>query len=422
MLFVWKSCWSSLHKRNYLPVKLGFSIFLLGLAFRLLFSQSSGFSEVSEAPFLGKIVKPIAPLKGKCDLFSGDWIPNPAGSVYTNESCKYVFDHQNCMKNGRPDTGYLYWRWNPRHCELPQINPEKFLEMMRNKTWALIGDSISRNHVQSLLCVLSKMPCHEEVEHAVEVYDDQEGRSKRWHFSSYNFTVSVIWSPFLAEAAIFEDINGVSTHEVELQIDKLDTKWSEQYQGFNYIMFSSGKWFFKSTIYYKNNKILGCHYCPGKNLTELGFDFAYRKVLRDFFNFIVTSNHKGMIFYRTSTPDHFENGSWFDGGNCKRTEPVKEGVLELNEMVKIIRDIELTAFEEAAAKASETGVNLRLFDVNPLSLLRPDGHPGAYRHFHPFAKDKNAKIVNDCLHWCLPGPIDSWNDLLMEMVVNGKDD
>ncbi|CAN1254255.1 Protein trichome birefringence-like 24 [Linum perenne] len=26
---------------------------------------------------------------------------------------------------------------------------------MRSKTWGLIGDSISRNHVQSLLCMLS---------------------------------------------------------------------------------------------------------------------------------------------------------------------------------------------------------------------------------------------------------------------------
>ncbi|CAK9163044.1 unnamed protein product [Ilex paraguariensis] len=202
------------------------------------------------------------------------------------------------MKSGRPDTGFLYWRWNPRHCDLPQLNPERFLDKMRNRTWALIGDSISRNHVQSLLCVLSK-----------------------------------------AETAIFEDNEGVSTHEAELQIDKLDTKWTEQYQGLDYIVFSINHWFLK-----------------------FGFVFAYRKVLRDVFNFIVTSNHKGMIFYRTSTPHHFENGGWLDGGNCP------------------------------------------------------------YQRFHPFAEDKNAKIVNDCLHWCLLGPIDSWNDLLMEMVVNGKDD
>ena len=91
----------------------------------------------------------------KCDLLNGDWIPNPSGPTYTNLSCSLIESHQNCINNGRPDTGYMYWRWNPRNCELPPFDPERFLVMMRDKTWALIGDSISRNHVQSMLCMLS---------------------------------------------------------------------------------------------------------------------------------------------------------------------------------------------------------------------------------------------------------------------------
>lgn len=93
----------------------------------------------------------------KCDLFKGTWIPNPSGPIYDNESCAVVEAHQNCMKNGRPDSEYLYWRWKPQDCELPQFNSVRFLEAMRNKSWAFIGDSISRNHVQSLLCILSKV-------------------------------------------------------------------------------------------------------------------------------------------------------------------------------------------------------------------------------------------------------------------------
>ncbi|GMQ01610.1 hypothetical protein CsSME_00048184 [Camellia sinensis var. sinensis] len=93
----------------------------------------------------------------KCDFFTGDWIPNPFGPVYNNESCHLIECHQNCLKNGRPNTWYLYWRWNPRDCELSQFDLEKFLELIRDKTWALIGDSISRNHVQSLFCLLSKV-------------------------------------------------------------------------------------------------------------------------------------------------------------------------------------------------------------------------------------------------------------------------
>jgi len=94
---------------------------------------------------------------GKCDLFVGDWISDQSEPMYTNESCHVIEPHQNCMKNGRPDLGYLYWRWNPKECELPKFNPKKFLSLMRNKAMAFIGDSISRNHVQSLLCILSQV-------------------------------------------------------------------------------------------------------------------------------------------------------------------------------------------------------------------------------------------------------------------------
>ncbi|PHU28181.1 Protein trichome birefringence-like 25 [Capsicum chinense] len=429
MLLHWKSWWRSIYKQNHFILKLGFSVLLVGLVFRLLFSRSDVILEVQETPFVQETLFSPPPVSfnlreivdqigneeqsGRCNLFIGDWIPDPTGPVYTNETCKFIEDHQNCMKNGRPDNGYLYWTWKPRNCKLPRFNPHKFLQLMSNKTWALIGDSISRNHVQSFLCVLSK------VEEAIEVYHDKEYRSRRWLFPSYNFTISVIWSPFLAQAAIFEDYNGVSTSEIELHIDKLDTSWTDQFKNFDYMIFASGEWYVKTTIYYENDTVLGCHYCPKKNFTELGFNFAYRKVLGNVFNYILSSNHKGMIFFRTATPDHFENGEWFSGGSCKRTEPVKEGNFSLSEVNKILHEIELEEIDKATAKASEKGLNLKLFDITSLSLMRPDGHPGPYRHFQPFAKDKNAKVINDCLHWCLPGPIDAWNDILMEIMLNG---
>ncbi|KAL1326211.1 uncharacterized protein LOC107633235 isoform X2 [Arachis ipaensis] len=64
---------------------------------------------------------------------------------------------ENCLKNGRPDREFLYWRWDPRGYELPLFDAGKFLNMMHGKVWALIGDSISRNHVQLLICILSTL-------------------------------------------------------------------------------------------------------------------------------------------------------------------------------------------------------------------------------------------------------------------------
>lgn len=260
---------------------------------------------------------------------------------------------------------------------------------------------------------------YSQVEVAVHIYHDEGYKNRKWRFPSYNFTISVIWSPFLAEAAIFEDFNGVSTSEVELHLDKLDKKWTDVFHQLDYMIISSGKWFVKSAIYYENNKVLGCHSCPKRNFTELGIEFAYRRSFRSALKFILTSNHKGMIFMRTSTPDHFENGEWSNGGTCDRRAPIKEGEIELKELTKILRNVELEELKKAEEKASQNGLNLKLLDLTQLSLLRPDGHPGPYREFQPFAHDKNAKVQRDCLHWCLPGPIDSWNDVIMEMVLNG---
>lgn len=257
-----------------------------------------------------------------------------------------------------------------------------------------------------------------KVEEAVEIYHDEEYRSKRWHFPSHNFTLSVIWAPFLLKAEIFEDVNGVSSSEIKLHLDKLDEKWTEQFRGLDYAVIAGGKWFLKTAIYRENGTVSGCHNCAGKNVTELGFDYAYRKALRLIFNFIIKSEHRGAVFFRTTAPDHFENGEWFSGGTCNRTAPFKDGEIEMKDVDTIMRNIELEEFNKAEERASGQGVALKLLDTTRLSLLRPDGHPGPYRQFQPFAKDKNAKVQTDCLHWCLPGPIDAWNDLMMEVLVS----
>ncbi|XP_008233210.1 PREDICTED: protein trichome birefringence-like 25 isoform X2 [Prunus mume] len=385
---------SSFHKHNRLLVKFAASFLLLGLAFRLFYSDSIGLS-VEPPPLADHETEPSS-------------VPSFPPQTPPPGPVDFPGNSSQASQNG-----YIYWRWKPRDCELSKFNPQRFLALMRNKSWAFVGDSISRNHVQSLICILS------QVEQAVEVYHDKEYRSKRWHFPSYNFTLSVIWTPFLIGADIFEDMNGVSTSEIQLYLDKVDKTWTDQYNSFDYVVIGVGKWFLKTAIFHENNTVSGCHSCPGKNLTELGFEYSYRSALRAVFNFITRSDHKASVFFRTTTPDHFENGEWFSGGHCNRSVPFKEGEVDLKDVDNVMRTIELEEFEKAAAKGSEEGVNLKLLDTTHLSLLRSDGHPGPYRQFQPFAEDKNAKVQNDCLHWCLPGPIDTWNDLVMELLVNG---
>jgi hypothetical protein len=65
--------------------------------------------------------------------------------------------------------------------------------------------------------------------------------------------------------------------------------------------------------------------------------------------------------------------------------------------------------ELAKAKAEAAAAGLLLMDTTPAMLLRPDGHPSRYGHW----PHQNVTLYNDCVHWCLPGPIDAWNEMLL---------
>jgi len=91
----------------------------------------------------------------QCNIFSGRWVHNPEAPYYSNETCHWIIDQQNCLKFGRPDREYLHWRWKPDECELPFFNATQFLNLVRGKKMAFVGDSVGRNQMQSLLCLLS---------------------------------------------------------------------------------------------------------------------------------------------------------------------------------------------------------------------------------------------------------------------------
>lgn len=93
----------------------------------------------------------------KCDIFSGKWVPHPEGPNYSNDTCHLMIDQHNCMKLGRPDKEYMNWRWKPDECELPVFNPAQFFKLVRGKSMAFVGDSVGRNQMQSLLCLLSSV-------------------------------------------------------------------------------------------------------------------------------------------------------------------------------------------------------------------------------------------------------------------------
>nr|XP_048327673.1 protein trichome birefringence-like 19 [Ziziphus jujuba var. spinosa] len=349
---------------------------------------------------------PSSSTQHKCNIFSGKWVPNPEGPYY-NKSCWAIHDHVNCMKYGRHDSEFMKWRWKPDGdgCELPIFNPAHFLELVKGKSLAFVGDSVARNHVQSLICLLSI------VEYPIDVSKTPDFNFKRWRYTSYNFTMATFWTPYLVKRRVSD--SGLAS----LYLDEFDEEWTTEIEEFDYIILSAGHWFFRRAVFYEKGNIVGCHYCiPDiNNATELGMFYGYRNALRTAFKAITNSkDYKGITYLRTFSPSHFENGLWNEGGNCVRTKPFRRNETELEGDNMEVYKTQLEEFRNAEREGRERGLKFRLLDTTQAMLLRPDGHPNSHGRW----RQENLTSYNDCLHWCLPGPIDTWNDFLLEMMKN----
>ena len=90
-----------------------------------------------------------------CDYTKGKWVRDEMGPLYNGSSCGTIKDGQNCLRHGRPDSGYLYWKWKPNQCDIPRFDANRFLDLMRDKHLAFVGDSMARNQLESLMCLRS---------------------------------------------------------------------------------------------------------------------------------------------------------------------------------------------------------------------------------------------------------------------------
>ncbi|XP_068639031.1 xyloglucan O-acetyltransferase 1-like [Aristolochia californica] len=350
-----------------------------------------------------------------CNYTMGQWVPDKSGPQYNGTSCSTIKDGQNCMAHGRPDTGYLHWRWRPAGCKLPRFNPFTFLRLLRNKHLAFVGDSMARNQLESLLCLVSTASA------PILVYrDGEENKFRRWHVRSHNVTISVFWSPFLVKG-IEKSASGPDHNQ--LYVDLVDERWASEISQIDTVVFSIGHWFLHPAVYLEKGSVLGCHYCPGQNHTEIGFYDVFRKAIKTTLEGVVqrSSGKERRVIVTTFSPSHFE-GEWDKYGACARKEPFKAGEKALAGMVAEMRKIEVEEVTATKSKTGKPGLTLEALDVTELSMLRPDGHPGPYMYPNPFGNGVQERVQNDCVHWCLPGPIDTWNEIMLDVMKRWQDE
>ncbi|OEL19019.1 Protein trichome birefringence-like 21 [Dichanthelium oligosanthes] len=314
---------------------------------------------------------------------------------------------ENCLKYGRPDLGFLRWRWRPAACELPRFDATAFLNVVRGRSLAFVGDSLAMNHMQSLMCLLSK------VQYPKDISKTTHPEFRTLHYESYNFTVSIFWSPFLVKA----NKSGELWH---LYLDEQDEAWLAGIVGFDYVVLSAANWFTRRSMFHEAGRIVGCHYCLVPGVADLTLRYSQRMALRAALRALTAAGgdagFEGTVILRTLSPtSHFEGGEWNKGGDCRRTRPYAVNETRMAGLDLDFHTAQVEEFAEAKAEAEAAGARARLvlMDTTAAMLLRPDGHPSRYGHW---AHD-TVTLYNDCVHWCLPGPIDVWNKMLFQMLL-----
>ncbi|OMO56086.1 PC-Esterase [Corchorus olitorius] len=102
-------------------------------------------------------------------------------------------------------------------------------------------------------------------------------------------------------------------------------------------------------------------------------------------------------FFRSNSPSHFRGGEWNTGGSCNNTIPLTQGS-------EVLQDESSDKDVVSAVK----GTKVKILDITAISELRDEAHISISH------SDFNG--INDCLHWCLPGVPDTWNELLIAQI------
>ncbi|GAV91411.1 PC-Esterase domain-containing protein/PMR5N domain-containing protein [Cephalotus follicularis] len=328
-----------------------------------------------------------------CDMFNGSWVLDYSSPLYRPGSCPFIDEAFNCLKNGRPDSDYLRYKWKPHGCHIPRFNGRKMLEMLRGKRLVFVGDSLNRNMWESLLCALRESL--QDKSRIFEVSGRREFRTPGFYsfkFIDYKCSIDFIKSPFLVQE--WRDLAKAGGQKETLRLDMIHGS-SSKYHDADIIIFNTGHWW----THQKTHK--GNYYFQegGHVYNRLEVAEAYTKALNTWAQWVdahIDSN-RTRVFFRGYSASHFRKGQWYSGGHCDgETQPVADDTnyyAPYPWMMSILESV-----------IAEMKTPIFYLNITKMTDYRKDGHPSIYR--------RSPGTTQDCSHWCLPGVPDSWNELL----------
>ncbi|KAI7750703.1 hypothetical protein M8C21_013005 [Ambrosia artemisiifolia] len=357
----------------------------------------------------------------QCNLFSGKWVfDNTSYPLYKEKECKFMSDQLACNKFGRQDLSYQYWRWQPHHCDLPRFNATRLLEELRNKRMVFVGDSLNRGQWVSMVCLLDSS-IHDPnmklmnntgsnliifkalilINFVGWISDEMKG---------YNASIEFYWEPLLVESNSDDPVNHRLPERIvrTQSIEKHAKVWTDA----NILVFNSYLWWKQPHI-----KVLWGSFKDENGICkEVENLRSYEMALKTWSDWleIHVDRAKTRLFFISMSPIHEKAEEWgvSSDQNCySETDLItKEGYTSNETDPNMMRIVENTIDE-----LKTRGVKVEFINITQLSEYRKEGHPSIYRkQWGALSEEQlsNPSSYSDCIHWCLPGVPDVWNELL----------
>ncbi|XP_031248390.1 protein trichome birefringence-like 33 [Pistacia vera] len=393
----------------YLFTLLAFIVFvviLYGEDFMCIFGQleplpgrpiSAAKKKMKKLPFA------IGKTEEGCDVFSGRWVRDESTRpLYEESECPYIQPQLTCQEHGRPDRDYQYWRWQPHGCDLPSFNATLMLETLRGKRMMFVGDSLNRGQYVSIVCLL-----HRNIpEHAKSM--ETSGSLTVFTAKDYNATIEFYWAPFLLES----NSDDAVVHRIADRIVRKGSinKHGRHWKGVDILVFNTYLWWMTGL----DMKILkGSFDDEEKEIVKLSTEDAYRMAMKSMLRWVKLNmdRKKTRVFFASMSPSHAKSIDWGGepGKNCYNETTLIEDENYWGS------DCRRSIMEVIGEVFSHSKYPITFLNITQLSNYRKDAHTSIYKkQWNPLTPEQKANPFSyaDCVHWCLPGLQDTWNELL----------